>query len=280
MYRAKDQGKNAYHFFSAELAEQASQRMKIETGLRHAIEQGELRLMYQPQVNLLTHEVVGAEALVRWHHAGEVVSPALFIPVAEESLLIAVIDEWVLGEACRQMALWDQAGLPQFRISVNISARHFRKSDMVADLLHIIASHGVAPQRLCIEITEGVLMDTERAQRMLQELVASGLSISVDDFGTGYSSLSYLKRFPIHELKIDKSFVDGIAEDADDRAISSAIIALAASLGLKVVAEGVETEAQQAELKRLGCSQVQGYLLARPMPADAFSDWLMYRIES
>lgn len=280
MYRAKDQGKNAYHFFSAELADQASRRMEIETGLRHAIEACELRLVYQPQVNILTNEVVGAEALVRWHHEGKVVSPALFIPVAEESHLIVVIDEWVLGEACRQIALWDKVGLPQLRISVNISARHFRKSGMVTDLLRIIQSHGVAPQRLCIEITEGVLMDTERAQRMLQELVATGLSISVDDFGTGYSSLSYLKRFPIHELKIDKSFIDGIADDADDRAISSAIIALAASLGLKVVAEGVETDAQHAELKSLGCGHVQGYLHARPMPADAFSDWLMYRVEN
>jgi two-component system CheB/CheR fusion protein len=280
MYRAKDLGKNAHHFFSAELAEQASQRMEIETGLRHAIEQCELRLVYQPQVNILTNQVVCAEALVRWHHDGAVVSPVLFIPVAEESHLIVAIDEWVLGEACRQIAIWDRDGLPQFRISVNISARHFRKSDMVTALIHIIESHGVAPQRLCIEITEGVLMDAERAQRMLQELVAFGLSVSVDDFGTGYSSLSYLKRFPIHELKIDKSFVDGIADDPDDRAISSAIIALAASLGLKVVAEGVETDAQHAELKRLGCHHVQGYLHARPMPADVFSDWLIYRMES
>ena len=279
MYRAKDQGKNSFQFFTAELAKQASQRMDIETGLRHAIELSELVLEYQPQVNLLTNTVEGVEALVRWRREGEIVSPAVFIPVAEESHLIVAIDEWVLAQACKQIGAWDKAGLPALSVSINISARHFRKSDMVSDLIRIVNEHRVAPQRLCIEITEGVLMDVERAQRMLAELVDFGFRISLDDFGTGFSSLSYLKRFPIHELKIDKSFVDGIADNANDRAIATTIVALASNLGMKVIAEGVEAGDQDTELKGLGCGNGQGYLYARPMPGHVFVDWLMYRAE-
>jgi two-component system, chemotaxis family, CheB/CheR fusion protein len=279
MYRAKDQGKNAYQFFTSELAEQAHQRMGIEAGLRHAIERSELFLEYQPQINLANNAVIGVEALVRWRRDGETVSPAVFIPIAEETQLIVAIDEWVIAEVCRQIALWDKAGLPGVKVSVNLSARHFRKSNMVGDIVRIVTGHGVTPQRLCIEITEGVLMDAERAQRMLEELVEFGLSVSVDDFGTGFSSLSYLKRFPIHELKIDRSFVDGIASDADDLAISAAIVALANNLGMSVVAEGVETNEQHAQLRLLGCDYGQGYWYARPMPAHSFADWLMYRSE-
>ena len=279
MYRAKDQGKNSFQFFTVALAELANQRMGIETGLRHAIEQSELLLEYQPQLNLASNTVVGVEALVRWRRNGEIVSPALFIPIAEESHLIVSIDQWVLSEVCRQIVAWDQAGLPTMRVSVNFSARHFRKPDMVADIIRIITEHGVSPQRLCIEITEGVLMDIERAQHMLAELVEFGLRISLDDFGTGFSSLSYLKRFPIHELKIDKSFVDGIASNTDDRAIATTIIALASNLGMNVMAEGVEEREQHAELGNLGCGHAQGFLYARPMSADRFTDWLMYRPE-
>lgn len=277
MYRAKDQGKNSFQFFTAELADQASNRLGMETGLRHAIENSEFTLEYQPQVDLVSNQVVGAEALLRWRRGDELVSPAVFIPIAEESHLIVAIDQWVIAEACRQIVAWDKAGMPEIRISVNISARHFRKSDMVGEIIRIITEHGVAPQRLCIEITEGVLMDAERAQRMLEELVAFGLRISVDDFGTGFSSLSYLKRFPIHELKIDRSFIDGIAHDADDRAISSAIIALAENLGMHVVAEGVEAGTQHGELNGLGCGHGQGFYYARPMQAHSFADWLLYR---
>ena len=279
MYRAKDQGKNAYQFFTLELAEQATQRLGLESGLRRAIENFELTLEYQPQVDLASSVVLGVEALVRWRRGGEMISPAVFIPIAEQSNLIVAIDEWVLGEACRQIVAWDKAGLPPLRVSVNVSARHFRKIDMVAEVVRIVTEHGVAPQRLCIEITEGVLMDTERAQRMLEELVEVGFGISIDDFGTGFSSLSYLKRFPIHELKIDRTFVDGIASDTDDRAISAAIISLADNLGMKVVAEGVELDEQHAELRGLGCDHGQGYLYARPMSASHFADWLMYRTE-
>jgi EAL domain-containing protein (putative c-di-GMP-specific phosphodiesterase class I) len=203
----------------------------------------------------------------------------VFIPIAEESHLIVAVDEWVLAQACRQIAAWDKAGLPVFSVSVNMSARHFRKSDMVSDIIRIVTESGVAPHRVCLEITEGVLMDVERAQRMLAELVDFGLRISLDDFGTGFSSLSYLKRFPIHELKIDKSFVDGLAANADDRAIATTIIALASNLGMKVVAEGVEEAEQNSELQLLGCGHGQGYWYARPMSAELFTDWLMYRSE-
>jgi len=279
MYRAKGLGKNSFQFFTSALAQQASQRMGIETGLRHAIEESELLLEFQPQLNLANNTVVGVEALVRWRRKGEIVSPALFIPIAEESHLIVSIDQWVLGEACRQIVLWDQAGVPAVRVSVNLSARHFHKSDMAKDIIRIISEYGVAPQRLCIEITESVLVDVDRAQHMLAELVDFGLRISLDDFGTGFSSLSYLKRFPIHELKIDKSFIDGIANNADDRAIATTIIALANNLGMNVVAEGVEEDDQHTELGRLGCGHGQGYLYARPMSSDQFTDWVMYRPE-
>jgi two-component system CheB/CheR fusion protein len=279
MYRAKDHGKNSFQFFTSELADLAAQRMDIETGLRHALERHELELYFQPQIQLQTHAVAGAEALVRWRHGDTLVSPAVFIPISEESQLIVAIDQWVLAQACRQIGLWDQAGLPAITISVNFSARHFRKPDMVAEVMRIITEHGVNPQRLCIEITESVLMDVDRAQHLLAELVAFGLHISLDDFGTGFSSLSYLKRFPIHELKIDKSFVDGIASNDEDRAIARTIIALANNLRMKVVAEGVELREQDAALHEQGCSFGQGYLYAKPMPADLFADWLLYRPE-
>ena len=184
------------------------------------------------------------------------------------------VDEWALGEACRQIDEWDQAGLPPIRMSVNISARHFRKEGMAGDLIRIIDAQRVDPRRLCLEITESVLMDIEHAQKMLAELVAFGLTISIDDFGTGFSSLSYLKRFPIHELKIARSFVDGVSIDADDRAIGSAIIAMARHLGMSVVAEGVELLAQASELNTSGCHNGQGFLYARPLSPEDFADWL------
>ncbi|TLD47098.1 MAG: putative signaling protein [Accumulibacter sp.] len=277
MYRAKDHGKNAFRFFTADLARHAARRLTLEAGLRRTIEAGELTVCYQPQVILDSQQLIGAEALVRWQYNGETIEPVEFIPVAEQSNLIVALDEWVLGEVCRQIALWEQMGLAKVRISVNISARHFRKEGMASDLMRIVSTHGVAPQRLCIEITEGVLMDFDRAQRMLAELVACGLTISIDDFGTGFSSLSYLKRFPIHELKIARSFVDGISTSADDRAIGSAIIALARNLGMSVVAEGVEDADQHAELDASGCHHGQGFLYSRPLTADDFARWLEAR---
>ena len=276
MYRAKGEGKNAYQFYTSDLAEQASQRMVIETGLRKAIELSELVLEYQPQVSLVDNSLIGAEALVRWQRGSELVSPGVFIPVAEESHLIVTIGEWVLRQACRQIVAWKKAGLPAFTVSINISARHFRKADMVGDMVRIVAQEGVHPSNLCLEITEGVLMDIERAHRMLSDLVSAGFRISIDDFGTGFSSLSYLKRFPITELKIDKSFVDGVVKSPQDRAIVSTIVALAASLGMRVVAEGVESADQDNALRDIEGVHGQGFLYARPMRAAAFADWLQY----
>ncbi|HMV04963.1 MAG TPA: EAL domain-containing protein [Accumulibacter sp.] len=277
MYRAKDHGKNAFRFFTADLARHAARRLTLETGLRRAIDSRELTVHYQPQVSFSSQQVIGAEALVRWACNGEAVEPVEFIPVAEQSSVIVALDEWVLGEVCRQIVRWDQAGLPPVRVSVNVSARHFRKEGMAADLMQIVSAHGVAPQRLCVEITEGVLMDVERAERMLADLVAHGLTISIDDFGTGFSSLSYLKRFPIHELKIARSFVNGIARSADDRAIGSAIITLARNMGMSVVAEGVELAEQHAELDAAGCHYGQGFLYSPPLAADDFARWLQVR---
>jgi two-component system CheB/CheR fusion protein len=273
MYRAKEQGKNAYQFFSREMAERAQHRLSIESGLRRAIAQQELFIEYQPQVDMRHNFLVGAEALVRWRRDGIVVPPLSFIPVAEETGLINDIGEWVVGEVSRQMRQWDAAGLTPFNVSVNISARHFRQADMVARIRNIVAAAGLAPHRLCLEITEGALEDVATAMSMLAELEGLGFETSIDDFGTGFSSLSYLKRFPIHELKVDRSFVDGIVTDRDDRAIASAIIGMARSLDLRVVAEGVETAAQLAELQALGCDIGQGYFYAKPLPAPAFETW-------
>ena len=277
MYRAKEQGKNTYQFFTSDLAERADQRLQLETGLRRAVEHGELYLKYQPQVDLKTGRVVGAEALVRWQRNGETIEPEVFIPVAEESTLIVRIEQWVIGEVCRQIKHWQAQGLPSFRIGVNVSARHFRRDAMVGEVLHLLSEAGVSPENLCLEMTERVLMDVERSERVLAELTDAGFHIGVDDFGTGYSSLSYLKRFRLNEIKIDRSFVDGIATDPDDHAIAAAIIAMAQSLGLTVIAEGVESEAQATELRAFACPRAQGFLFSEPLSPDAFADWVLAR---
>ncbi len=275
MYRAKEQGKNNFQFFSNEMAESSRHRLNIERGLRHAIKNQELFIEYQPQIDMRNNELVGAEALIRWQRDGQVVPPLSFIPVAEESSLIIDIGEWVVGEACRQLRKWNADGLPGFSVSVNISARHFRQMDMVSRIKSIVLDAGVAPCRLCLEITEGAMENVNAAMSMLTELHEFGFKTSVDDFGTGFSSLSHLKRFPIHELKIDRSFVDGIVNDRDDRAITSAIISMAGHLGLRVVAEGVETEEQLSELQSLGCDIGQGYFYAKPLPVKEFDEWVV-----
>ena len=277
MYRAKEHGKNTHMFFTADMAEQISQHMRIENALRQAILNGELFLEYQPQINLGDHSVTGIEALLRWRHQDNVLLPDKFIRIAEGSGLIVDIDEWVIGEVCRQLRAWDADGLPPLQVSINISARHFRRPDIYSRITGIIALAGIAPRRLCLEITEGVLMDMEDASRMLDKLHQAGFRISVDDFGTGFSSLSYLKRLPIHEIKVDRGFVDGIADDADDRAIATAIIAMARSLGLHTVGEGVESALQEAELKKLGCDIGQGFYYSRPLPAAQLHEWLLAR---
>lgn len=274
MYRAKESGKSTYQFFSGDMVERSRQRLDLEHGLRRALARRELYLEYQPQVDLHSRELIGVEALLRWRHDGRNISPLEFIPVAEETHLIIDIGEWVLAETCRQLHLWETQGLPAITVSVNISTRHFLQPDMVSRLHNIVQEAGIAPSRICIEVTEGAMQDVDAALALLNDLSALGFATSVDDFGTGFSSLSHLKRLPLNELKIDRSFVNGIVDDHNDHAITSAIIAMAGKLELRVVAEGIETAAQLGELKNLGCGIGQGYLFSRPLPGDRLPPWL------
>jgi len=271
MYLAKDKGKNNVQFYTAELAELASRQFEIESELRLALARDELLLHFQPKIHIGSGTMTGVEALVRWAHPTRgLVPPGEFIPLAEERGLIVAIGRWVIHAACRQIRDWRSAGLAAPRVAVNLSARQFVGDTLIDDLVAALTHHGVAPSDLEVELTESVLMaDPERANQLLHQLHAMGVSISIDDFGTGYSSLSYLKRFPAQTVKIDRSFISGLPSDGDDIAITQAVIAMSHSLGLKVVAEGVETAEQLALLRKLGCDEAQGYLLGRPMPAAA-----------
>jgi diguanylate cyclase (GGDEF)-like protein/PAS domain S-box-containing protein len=271
MYRAKDMGRNNYQFYQPEMNATVGARMNLERRLRRALRDGEFLLHYQPQVDMETGAIVGIEALVRWMDPEQgLVSPASFIPVAEESGLIGPLSEWVLREACRQNKEWQDAGLPPARVSVNLSARHFQQRDIASLVTSVLDETGLEPCYLELELTESAIMrNAEEAVSMLEELSALGIGIAIDDFGTGYSSLSYLKRFPVHRLKIDRSFVADIGASGDDETITSAIIALAHSLELQVIAEGVETEAQHEFLRLRDCDEMQGYLFSRPMPREA-----------
>ncbi|AET88151.1 diguanylate cyclase/phosphodiesterase with PAS/PAC sensor(s) [Burkholderia sp. YI23] len=271
MYRAKDMGRNTYQFYQPEMNASVGARMNLERRLRRALRDGEFLLHYQPQVDMTTRAIVGIEALVRWLDPEQgLVSPASFIPVAEESGLIGPLSEWVLREACRQNKAWQDAGLPPARVSVNLSARHFQQRNIARLVTSVLEETGLAPRYLELELTESAIMrNAEEAITMLSELSALGIGIAIDDFGTGYSSLSYLKRFPVHRLKIDRSFVADIGASSDDETITSAIIALAHSLELQVIAEGVETHAQHDFLRERDCDEMQGYLFSRPMPHEA-----------
>ncbi len=281
MYSAKNQGRNTFQFFSATMNVEAHRRMSIQAGLRQALEQGELVLHYQPKISFAQGAVVGAEALLRWRKAnGEIVPPMAFIPVAEESGLIIPIGEWALREACRQMRAWEEAGLPPVRVSVNLSPVQFRRSSLVVAVTAALAEVGVDPARLELEITESLLMEHDPATlSMLERLRETGIRISVDDFGTGYSSLHYLKRLPVDILKIDRSFIDDIPQEADDVAIARAIISLGHHLNLQVVAEGVETMEQAEFLRANGCDEVQGYLYGRPLPPAEFAALLRQGVD-
>jgi diguanylate cyclase (GGDEF)-like protein len=269
MYRAKERGPNNLQAFDPDMARPASERMRLETALRHALERDELVLYYQPQLDLASGTVVGLEALLRWHHPSlGLVSPSRFIALAEETGLIVPIGEWVLSTACAQMRAWEKAGLAPLRVVVNLSARQFRQEHLPELVRRSLDAAGVAPDRLALEITEGALMEhTSRNDSLLAELKGIGVRISIDDFGVGYSSLAYLKRFPVDILKLDRSFVRDIATDPGDVAIARAVIALARGLKLSVIAEGVETREQFDVLKAEGCDGIQGYLISRPLPA-------------
>ncbi len=276
MYRAKESGRSCYQFFTSEMNTAVLERLMLENSLRQGIERGEFVLHYQPQIDLETGRIVGAEALVRWRHPQlGLVPPGKFIPVAEVSGLIVTIGEWVLGEACRQNKAWQEAGLPPITVAVNISAVQFLGRQIEEVVRSCLQDSGLEPQYLELELTEGIVMaGANETVETLQRLSDLGISLAIDDFGTGYSSLSYLKRFPIDRLKIDQSFVRDLVSDPDDWAISSAIINLGHSLSLRVIAEGVEHAEQLDVLKRQGCNEVQGYLFSVPLPADNFAKLL------
>ncbi len=270
MSRAKEQGKNTYQFYSAEINTQAHQRLELAHSLRKALDRQELRLFYQPQVELATGHVVGMEALVRWQHPTMgLLSPHQFIPLAEETGLIGPLGQWALLEACRQVSAWHKTGRAKLRMSVNISPRQLNQADLVSAIGRTLDETGLESQYLEVELTETLLLqDKAHTIKTLQALKSLGVGIAIDDFGTGYSSLSYLQRFPIDTLKIDQSFIRDLTTDPDARAIVKAIIGMAQALKLKVIAEGVENEEQIAVLQAEGCEECQGFAFSRPHPAE------------
>ena len=276
VYQAKESGRNTFSFYTPALTRAADERLALEAALRRAIVQGEFVLHFQPQLDLGSGTVIGCESLVRWNDPVQgMIAPMRFIPLAEETGLIVSLGEWVLLESCRQARRWVDAGCADLVMAVNLSARQLRQPDFVERIADILAETGLPAAHLKLELTESMIMGHgDEAVALLRALKDLGLALSIDDFGTGYSSLAYLKRFPIDELKIDQSFVRDIPHDSDDMEIATAIISLARSLRLKVVAEGVETEAQRSFLQQQGCHALQGYLVGRPVPAKDFAELL------
>ncbi|WP_186446226.1 bifunctional diguanylate cyclase/phosphodiesterase [Paenibacillus cremeus] len=280
MYASKETGKNVYTFFDPRMNMVNSRKLELEQGLRKALEQQEFDLYYQPKIHIRTRKIIGMEALIRWQHP-ELgwVSPGEFIPIAEETGLIFSIGEWIMRMACMQNKAWQSQGYPPVRMAVNLSLRQFNQEHFVSGLAQILAETGLDARWLELEITESIAIRNEKyVINRLQAIKELGVSISIDDFGTGYSSLSYLKKFPIDTLKIDRAFVRDIAKSSDDTAIVQAIIAMAHSLKLRVLAEGVETKEQLAFLRRHACDEAQGYLFSRPVPADGMEKLLSRRI--
>jgi diguanylate cyclase (GGDEF)-like protein/PAS domain S-box-containing protein len=279
MYRAKRQGGSRLQFYAQEMNARSLDLLKLEASLRHALERDEFLVHYQPQIAVDTNQIVGVEALLRWQPPGRaMVLPADFIPVAEETGLIGMLGQWVLEQACRQQAAWTRAGLRPVRVAVNLSARQFRSEQLVQGVAGALAASGCPADCLELELTESVLMENpEAATAVMQQLSEMGVQLSIDDFGSGYSSLAYLKRFPINALKIDRAFVRDIPADADDAAIATAVIALAHSMKLTVVAEGVETAAQLEFMRERRCDLVQGYYFSRPVPPDQLAALLTRR---
>jgi diguanylate cyclase (GGDEF)-like protein/PAS domain S-box-containing protein len=273
MHRAKDNGRDTIQFYSQDMHVRALERLTLEQSLRYALERNELELHYQPQMDLLHGRIIGVEALLRWRHAQRgLIPPKEFVPLAEETGLIEVLGEWVLRTACRQASAWQKEGLPPLRMAVNLSPRQFLRPGLVEMVGRILEEAELEPRYLDLEITEGLLMkNVEGSIVTLHALKRIGVHLSIDDFGTGYSSLSYLKRFPIDQLKIDRSFVSDIIGNQDNTAIALAVIAMAHSMRLKVIAEGVENPAQLAFLQQHRCDEMQGYYLSRPAPARQIS---------
>jgi len=279
MYHAKEQGRNSFRFYSSRLDAGARERLSLETGLRRAVERGELELHFQPQVDLLTDRITGAEALLRWHHPERgMITPGSFVPIAEASGTIVPIGEWVLQEACRRGKAWQMAGMGPLCVAVNVSARQFQDPRFPAMVRTALDQARLDPRFLELELTESLLMHSiDEAARTLASLRALGVKLAIDDFGTGHSSLNYLKRFPVHKLKVDQSFVQGLHQDQEDAAIARAIISLGHGLNLRVNAEGVETAQQLAYVRAENCDEVQGFLIGRPMRAADFERFLSAR---
>lgn len=275
MYFAKEQGRNNYQFYAPEMTAHAKERFALEASLRHALEKNELQLYYQPQISSASGRITGIEALLRWQRPEEGLTlPGSFIPLAEETGLIVPIGEWVLRTACVQLNAWDKSGIHDMRVAVNLSLRQFKQNNLAHTVANIIQETGIDPSRLELEITESMLADSAVVLNILVELKALGVTISIDDFGTGYSSLSYLKRFPIDTLKIDQAFVRDVTNGGNDAALVRAIIAMARSLKLSVIAEGVETGEHADFLKQEGCDEMQGFYFARPMTAETATEFI------
>jgi len=279
MYRAKESGRNNFQFFTQDLNALMTERLAMESNLRRALERDQFLLHYQPRVDLVTGRIIGAEALIRWMLPEQgLISPGRFIPLAEETGLIVPIGKWVLRAACAQNKAWQDAGLEPIVVSVNVSARQFRQDNLARTVAEVLQETGLDSRYLELEITESMVMhDAAQLVAMLDELNRLGVQIAVDDFGTGYSSLSYLRRFPVDRLKVDRSFVEHLASDADDATIARAIIALGHNLGLKVVAEGVERAEQVEFLRQNQCDEAQGFYFCRPVESDVLAGKLLKR---
>jgi EAL domain-containing protein (putative c-di-GMP-specific phosphodiesterase class I) len=282
MYRAKAAGRNNFQFYAAGMNGTILEKLAMREELRNAIERGEFRLVYQPQVEMGSGKVIGVEALIRWQHPKRgLVSPVQFIPLAEETGLIVPIGEWVLRTACFQNKAWQDAGLPAFSVSVNVSARQFKERTLIEQTAQALKDSGLEARFLELELTESMVMeDLEKGLQSIKVLRAMGVQFAIDDFGTGYSSLSALKRFPIARLKIDRVFVRDIPGDEEDKAIAKAIISLGHELNLMVIAEGVETEEQLEFLRTNGCDEMQGYLFSPPVPPTEIPALLKHTLAS
>ena len=276
MYQAKLKGRNRYEQYADSMSATGVRRLTLENHLRKALEAGQFTMNYQPIAELSTGRITSAEALIRWHHPEwGLVQPAEFIPVCEESGLIGAVSDWTLRTVCEQQKAWEREGLRIVPVAINLSGQQLRSDAVVGSVKQVLAATGLDPRQLIIELTETILMQSEgQAASVMHALAALGIGLAIDDFGTGYSSLSYLKHFPVHTLKIDRSFIRDVTADADNAAITAAIIAMGGALNLRVIAEGVETEQQVDFLRRAGCERVQGYLLGHPVEAGVFVDWL------
>jgi EAL domain-containing protein (putative c-di-GMP-specific phosphodiesterase class I) len=274
MYRAKEEGKNNYQFFSEDIKTQSLERLALETSLRRGLERQQFFLHYQAKLNLKTRQITGVEALLRWQHPElGMVPPLQFIPLAEETGLIVQIGQWVLNTACAQNTAWQREGFPPICMAVNLSARQFADEFLLDHIAAALRESGMDPQLLELELTESmVIQNPQRAIKLLLAIKKLGVRLAIDDFGTGYSSLGQLKHFPIDTLKVDRSFIRDIPRNAEDKAITKAIIAMGKTLSMTVVAEGVETEEQETFLRDEACDEIQGFFFSKPIAPDKFAE--------